>query len=248
MHIVKIIYRKGRDFMSRKPLMSNDVLLSDGILAERLRCLRQKQNLTQKELALILSKRSPDGSVSPLTISAYETSQRVPGVVLLDILADLYNVSIDYLLGRKEYSEKQKESSSQQRGFQIRKSEYPKYDKCPVWVESKNGLFKSRWGLLDYVGKNIVFTDCICKLSDMMKLYSIANPVIAKDPKRYLSYSQMMQKKSVGVESLSPDEYIKGQYEGIYTHSPEKTYLIGIGTGLALPYAGFGISYKVYSV
>lgn len=62
-------------------------------LAERLRYLREENHYSQSWL----SKRL---GYSPSIISAYETGDRTPSVQALIALADVYHVSVDYLLGR----------------------------------------------------------------------------------------------------------------------------------------------------
>lgn len=58
-----------------------------------IRMLRESSNLTQKEVgkAIGLSQR---------TYAYYETGQRMIPPSVLCALADFYNVSVDYLLGR----------------------------------------------------------------------------------------------------------------------------------------------------
>ena len=61
-------------------------------LGERIKRLRRKANLTQSELAGALH-------VSPALISAYELGERTPSLKILMGLADIFQVSTDYLLG-----------------------------------------------------------------------------------------------------------------------------------------------------
>jgi transcriptional regulator with XRE-family HTH domain len=65
-------------------------------LGERLQLLRKNRNLSQKELAVHLKY-----TVS--TISNYESDTHFPDLNTLCKLADYYDVSTDYLLGRTEY-------------------------------------------------------------------------------------------------------------------------------------------------
>ena len=60
---------------------------------DRLKELREKEGITQVELAELIDKRSA-------TISFYETGRRNPSIEVLDELADLFDVSTDYLMGR----------------------------------------------------------------------------------------------------------------------------------------------------
>lgn len=65
---------------------------------KHLRNLRGKQ---QKEVAIELG-------LSKTTYSSYENDSRMPGIKMLIKIADYYNVSIDFLLGRdnKTYIDK----------------------------------------------------------------------------------------------------------------------------------------------
>lgn len=57
--------------------------------------LRKEMNLNQVGLALKLN-------ISQYMVSAYETGRHQPTADMLIILADYFNVSIDYLLGRSD--------------------------------------------------------------------------------------------------------------------------------------------------
>ncbi len=60
---------------------------------ERLKYLREKNGLTQKDIAIRLG-------VESAAISKYELDMREPNIEALKKLATIFNVSIDYLLGR----------------------------------------------------------------------------------------------------------------------------------------------------
>ena len=60
---------------------------------ERIKYLREKNGLTQKDIATRLG-------VEPAAISKYELNMREPNIEAIKKLAILFNVSIDYLLGR----------------------------------------------------------------------------------------------------------------------------------------------------
>ena len=62
----------------------------------RLKGLRTGKNLSQEQLA----KRV---RITKSMISAYETSMRMPSYDVLVRIALLFNVSVDYLLGVREY-------------------------------------------------------------------------------------------------------------------------------------------------
>ncbi|MBQ8503427.1 MAG: helix-turn-helix transcriptional regulator [Clostridia bacterium] len=55
--------------------------------------IRKSKGISQLKLAM-------DLNMSQNTISRYETGEREPGIAELIKLADYFNVSIDYLVGR----------------------------------------------------------------------------------------------------------------------------------------------------
>ena len=61
----------------------------------RLRELRKKKGISQLRLATELN-------TTQNTISRYETGEREPGIDELIKIADYFNVSVDYLIGRTE--------------------------------------------------------------------------------------------------------------------------------------------------
>lgn len=63
--------------------------------AERLRQLRTKKDVTQVELGRLLN-------LSKQTISSYENRGSTPDPETLQRLADYFDVSVDYLLGRTD--------------------------------------------------------------------------------------------------------------------------------------------------
>ena len=61
----------------------------------RLKELRKQKNISQLKLAI-------DLNMSQNTISRYENGEREPGINELIRIANYFNVSIDYLVGRKD--------------------------------------------------------------------------------------------------------------------------------------------------
>src|SRR4030042_1947655 len=68
--------------------------------ASRLRELRAQRKLRQKDLAAKLG-------VAQTTVANYEQGSRFPGEATLERIADFFDVSMDYLLGRAELSIRQ---------------------------------------------------------------------------------------------------------------------------------------------
>lgn len=65
------------------------------MLKERLANLRQVKGLTQQEFASLLE-------INRATYAQYETGRREPDYSVLEKIADFYNCTIDYLVGRTD--------------------------------------------------------------------------------------------------------------------------------------------------
>ncbi len=63
------------------------------MLGKRLKTLREEKGITQQQLATVIN-------LSQQTIGHYEVGRAKPDVDTLDRLADYFNVSVDYLLGK----------------------------------------------------------------------------------------------------------------------------------------------------
>lgn len=70
-----------------------------GLLGLRIKELRKEKGLRQSELATTLH-------VSQQAVGSWETGRTVPGADTLNVLADYFNVTTDYLLGRPEQKQK----------------------------------------------------------------------------------------------------------------------------------------------
>ena len=70
-------------------------MLDKEVIPMRLRKLRKEKNLTMKQLGNIVG-------VTECAISQYELGKREPSNETLFKLADVFDVSVDYLLGRDE--------------------------------------------------------------------------------------------------------------------------------------------------
>jgi transcriptional regulator with XRE-family HTH domain len=65
------------------------------ILGKRIKRERENKGLSQIELAKLLK-------ISNTTLSQYETGQRIPGDEIKIKLADIFECTLDYLLGRTD--------------------------------------------------------------------------------------------------------------------------------------------------
>lgn len=65
------------------------------MISKRLKLLRESKELSQKDLASFLG-------VSPSTIGMYESDKRTPDSDMLNRIANYFDVTVDYLLGRSD--------------------------------------------------------------------------------------------------------------------------------------------------
>lgn len=72
--------------------------MGNSILGTRIKNLREEKSITQLQLSKILN-------IGNTTLSQYESGKRVPSDSIKKAIADYFNVSIDYLLGRTDKKE-----------------------------------------------------------------------------------------------------------------------------------------------
>lgn len=73
-----------------------------GSLSSRIKELRKERGMKQSELAKVLH-------ISQQAIGSWETGRTIPGADTLNDLADIFNVTTDYLLGRPNKQEIKKD-------------------------------------------------------------------------------------------------------------------------------------------
>lgn len=66
------------------------------MIGKRLKQLRKEKKISQEELASILQ-------LSRATYAQYEIDRRIPEYGTLEKMADYYDISLDYLVGRSDY-------------------------------------------------------------------------------------------------------------------------------------------------
>ena len=81
-------------------------------IAENLKSLRKKKDLTQEEVAEILG-------VSPQSVSKWERGDTYPDITLLPALANLYKVSVDTIIGMDRINDGQARSALFIAGHQL---------------------------------------------------------------------------------------------------------------------------------
>lgn len=69
------------------------------MISQRMTILRKRMGLTQTQLAKRLN-------ITPSALGNYEQGRRLPGVETLVEMAEIFDVSLDYLVTGKEYGSK----------------------------------------------------------------------------------------------------------------------------------------------
>ena len=85
----------------------------------RMKELRKNHGLTQKDAAKALG-------IGQTTIANYENGTRVPDLMKVSEIADLYKVSVDYLIGRDGYPSRQEEHKEEEEKPDYTYEEYMK--------------------------------------------------------------------------------------------------------------------------
>lgn len=111
------------------------------ILSERLKQLREEKELMQKEIASFLN-------ISTSAYGFYEQDKRTPTPDVLSKLADYFNVSVDYLLGKTNTRNSSSKDSTPP------KREQKDHD---TFMEDAKALFMN--GELDEDDKEKIFKD-----------------------------------------------------------------------------------------
>ncbi len=81
------LYNYGENTSNRGGMM---------LLGKRIRELRKKNNLTQQQLGDLIN-------ITKVSICCYENGTRTPTLETLKVLAETFNVDINYLLGNDSY-------------------------------------------------------------------------------------------------------------------------------------------------
>lgn len=109
------------------------------MFGKKLKILRKKLGITQARLAKKLG-------ISPSTVGMYEQGRREPDSTMLIKIADLFDVSVDYLIdfkkSKKKYVKNVDEIADKVE-YIIRNKEYLKNNKTTISTETINSIVKA---------------------------------------------------------------------------------------------------------
>lgn len=224
----------------------------------RLKELRTERELLQRELAEKLSEYC--GTRTVITASAvccWEKGTRKPRIKTLNGIAEFFDVSILYLIGasneRGKYMPISESELNSEESCQIAPADLWRYDGKPLFVKFPRTSYPSMWGIYDAPNDTIVFTTKRLKNASTVTCEFFSKEQ-KTDPEYYSKSSSNLKKctqeilmkcERVYVELHNPSEYIRGMYNGWYTHNNDHTCLID-SKGHMLEYAWNGDTYTAY--
>lgn len=235
--------------------------MKQNLCGSRIRALRTEQGLTQEKLLKSLNETlGMQRPYSDLTLSAWETGRKMPTTTVLVAFAQMFHVTVDYLLGLTDErslnpgdpnsDSSQNNSYDYSKDIAINLRELSSYDKKPVFVKFNNSKLLDAWGIVDAKNERIVFSDKMVPISNKFNYYSshvICNTGFSIEGRKPYSYSTMLKAKNMWIEMIGAEGFIRGRYNGIWHHNEQNTCLVN-ALGLTLPYSGLGISYNAYSL
>jgi len=105
------------------------------LFGKRIKELRVQHNMTQSDLARLLK-------VSPSTIGMYEQGRRDPDTDTINFLADFFNVSADYLLGRTDIPNNVNDEPTPQELEKVLREANIAFDGAPLDEEDKEDVIE----------------------------------------------------------------------------------------------------------
>ena len=171
------------------------------MLQHRFRECRERSGLTTAELAKRIG-------VSQAAVSQWDTGKKFPSSETLCKLADLYGVSIDYLVGRgsADPSLPVQDQTISSEALRFRHGH-------PVWDESKG------WGIVNTVLDYVIFMDgSKVVLREAMNLYAMT-PAFAmgySPASKPISYDDLSKYQSLWIQPISPDSVLRDELTGWY--------------------------------
>ncbi len=197
-------------------------------MARRFKEARVNSNIKLTDAAKLFDVAQP-------TVSAWEGERKEPSFATVKKMAELYHVSVDYLLGYDSFEL----LSVKER---IPKESVPLFHAKPVWVPEKG------WALVNTQENILVYADETHeKIGDDTELYFAPPPYAEKIPPTAepLLLSAICEHETVWVEPISSDmklrEILRGQYA-------VKDEYVENSRGSRFHFDSYGVMWLAYSV
>ncbi len=232
--------------------MPKSAIVNKDLFRTRLVALRNERDMSQRSLASVLTAmRQEQTSISTSTVNAWESGNRLPTITNLKLIAQYFNVSINYLAGvtphRKLFNSDEQLTiiNSDQDYTPLKKSDLRQYDQSPVLCVFPRSTHSPKWGLYDAAADRVVFIHSVInevqsKMRGALELYTLkdyAEHMLKSPPDGFKSvhYDDILKGNftRLYVKFNTLDENISDQYDGYYTVSSNKLSLLN-STGNAL--------------
>ena len=220
------------------------------VIADRLKSLRSDMKMSQSEVARNISLTlGLKDRIANSTISAWEVGAKTPSFSYLIALANLYNVSTDYLLGVSQNPSGGSEFEFNMADYvkEIKMKDLPKYDGLPVLLSYSNSNRSDVWGIYDREHECFYCKGKVVKVSSIDKCYATLQSSFPPRPddNKKLSLAACKQMDEVWIEYRGIDNVISDRFSGWFNVNASEKYFIN-GTGNILPFRGLNINYYAY--
>lgn len=221
------------------------------VVASRLKSLRADMKLSQGEVARSISiTLGLKDRLANSTVSAWEVGAKMPSTTYLIALANLYNVSVDYLLGVSQNPNggmNDIEVNMADYIKEIKLKDLPRYDGLPVLLSFSNSARSDVWGIYDREHECFYCKGRIIKVSSIDKCYATMQssfPIRNEDNKK-LSLIKCKQLEEVWIDYMGIDAVVSERYSGWYSVNViQKCFMNDYG--MILPFRGLNINYFAY--
>lgn len=147
--------------------------------------------------------------VSQTAASNWDLGKKVPATETLCKLADFYNVSIDYLLGRSDSS-----TSLSSESILIHSTALPSFHGNPVWDKAKGwGIVNAAQGFIIFMDGTTISIDEAADLRTLPPAFSIGYQATGKP----ISHTDLQNHTKLWIEPISSDPIIKSELKGWYS-------------------------------
>lgn len=227
--------------------------LNPDIIAKRITLLRNERNLSQEQLASMLSELTTrEKPYSTQLISSWESGRRPPTEKMITLLSHFFGVTEEYIRGVSDNPDTTESAKDSNAGIEVELSELGNFDGRPVFVAFKNLSHKDQFAIVNTSRKVLIMRDGMLPYAnpDIRAIYA-SEPdyayFMSKGGHYPLDMNTLLNNKNnlFFVEMISSDPVVQGQYNGWYRRNSNNTALIN-SIGLVLPFDGLGISYNAY--
>lgn len=220
-------------------------------LGSRIASERCKLNMNQAQLAQYMSETSGKGKTIQ-AISHWETGRRVPDEKSIKIMAQLFDVTPEYLLGFTDDPTSHKRTKRDV-DILIKPEEYNNFDGKVVYIEFHNYAEINQPAIVNQEKQSFVLKNGLIKFTNpSIKAVYISEPEYINyrsiygdfpiDMNTLYSHNQNL----FWIEMISPSEAVRQRYNGWYSRNENNSFLIHRGEGFVLPFEGLNVSYHAY--